>query len=275
MQPYAMSSAYASMPNFPPMPNTTGMPYANNSGCATPEMNNSPIGCFGMKPRKNDCFTKMEYHKPHHGGYHHMGRKHEGHMRHHNNCSMFGSQQSQFSIQGKYADSTSTYGTGMIPSVSYSGNGATGVPAFVTDMMKDFKQAFGDMGGVFGGEQGYAQTPINYAGSISTPYAPLDATTLPAYQESAPSPYMGGYDLSSTTPPPAPPVPSSALYGAPSAPAAPSYLGSTNTSFIDQYLAGAGGQFGAGNLGGLTSQYPQFGSAPMDYAPVAPQQYAV
>jgi hypothetical protein len=115
-------------------------------------------------------------------------------MGNYNNFSMFGSRQSQFAIQGKYADANC--GTGMMPpSYGYSGNGATGVPAFVTDMMKDFKQAFGDMGGVFGGEQGYAQTPINYAGSISTPYAPLDATILPAYKGSALSPNMGGYDL--------------------------------------------------------------------------------
>jgi hypothetical protein len=189
---------------------------------------------------------------------------------------MFGSQHSEFAIQGKYADANC--GKGMMPPCpphSYSGNGATGVPAFVTDMMKDFKQAFGNMGGVFGGEHSFPQAPINYAGGTSTPFAPIDADTLPPFQGQAPSPFMGGYDLSSTTPPPPPPpMPSTGLYGAPSAPAAPSYLGSTNTSFIDQYLAGAGGQFGAGNLGGLTSQYPQLGSAPMYYPSVAPQQYA-
>jgi len=255
MQPYAMSSpAYAPTPNFP------SMPYANSSGCATPEMNNSPIGCFGMKPPATDCFTKMGHHRPHHGGHHRMGRQHEGYMGNYNNFSMFGSQQSQFAIQGKYADANC--GTGMMPPPpGCSGNGATGVPDFVREMMNSFSQA-----GMFGfGGQSF---PTNYAGG--TPYAPIDASTLPAYQGYAPSPYMGGYDLSSTTPPP-PPVPSTDLYGA----TAPAYSAPIDSSFISQYLAGVGGQYGAGNLGDLTSQYPQLGLAPLNYAPVAPQQYAV
>ena len=221
MQPYAMSSAYATMPYGNYSGHAT-MPYGNYSGHATPtpEVSNHSIGCFGMKPPATE---------------HPMS-----------------SQSVYYMGGGMETSSSSYYMGGETHQDDYYNSHTDGLPSVITKVMGMLSQLFsgGLFGGLFGGQQDDAQTPINYA-----------ASTLPAYQGAAPSPYMGGL---------LPSISSSSLYGAP---AAQSYFGSTNTSFIDQYLAGVGGQYGAGYLGDLTSQYPQLGSAPMYYPSIAPQQY--
>jgi hypothetical protein len=243
--------------------------YMSGQSCLIDSSANTAFtGCFGnLTPPKTDCFSKMKRHKPHHGERHHMGR-------HHGNMSggyCKTSESSVFASQQPMGGLNQCYPT--------TNGGAGGVPAFVTDMMKDFKQAFGDMGGAFDSGQNYAQAPVDYANVGSTPYAPMDASTLPVYQGSAPSPYMGGYDMASAygnAQPPAPPVPPAGLYGG-SSTASPTYaspaaLGSSS-SFIDQYLANAGGEFGgSGNIMGLSSQYPAPTMVPpINYAPA--QQY--
>jgi hypothetical protein len=117
----------------------------------------------------------------------HHRRDKYNHCEPNNQFSMFGSQQSMFAIQGNYAGTS----CGMsMPNCS--GNGATGVPKFVTSMMQDFKKAFGNMGGAFDVGQSF---PMNYANAGSSAYAPFDASTLAPYQGIAPSPFMGGYNL--------------------------------------------------------------------------------
>jgi hypothetical protein len=190
------SNYTTSIPAYPqPMPQTMASSSSSMSGksCLPGAATNGAFtGCFGnLTPQKADCFTKMK----HPGGRHH-GNMSGGYCKT-GESSLFTSQQSMVAMQNKYACTQEIgYGMGDINQGYTANTGGAGVPAFVTDMMKEFKQAFGDMGGAFYAEQNYTpKAPMNDASGTS-PYAPIDAGFLPAYSGSAPSsPYMGGFEL--------------------------------------------------------------------------------